>query len=145
MGSKWKSVLIKRACGSGLVGISIRRHFEGENSMKRMVIRFAAGRRFAIAGFVSFRGSVKSHHCAVALQRAVCLLALFCWGSSLRGQAPAGKTRTYYVAADEVNWDYAPTGRDEAMGHPFDALQKGYTESGPHQIGRVYRTTLSRS
>jgi hypothetical protein len=23
--------------------------------------------------------------------------------------APAGKTRTYYVAADEVQWDYAPS------------------------------------
>jgi hypothetical protein len=29
-------------------------------------------------------------------------------------------TRTYHVAADEVNWDYAPSGREEAMGHPFD-------------------------
>jgi hypothetical protein len=42
----------------------------------------------------------------------------------VRGQAalgePTGKTRTYYVAADEVNWDYAPSGRDEAMGHPFN-------------------------
>src|ERR1700719_5372324 len=62
--------------------------------------------------------------------RAFFLLAVFCWGSPLRGQAPAGKTRVYYVAADEVNWDYAPTGRDEAMGHSFDALQKGFTDSG---------------
>jgi len=23
-------------------------------------------------------------------------------------------------AADEVSWDYAPSGRDEAMGYPFD-------------------------
>jgi hypothetical protein len=110
--------------------------------MKRMLIRFAADRRFAIAGCVSFGGTVKSRHCAVALLRAVCLVALFCWGSSLRGQAPAGKTRTYYVAADEVNWDYAPTGRDEAMGHPFDALQKGYTDSGPHRIGRIYKKAI---
>ncbi|HYL63048.1 MAG TPA: multicopper oxidase domain-containing protein [Candidatus Methylomirabilis sp.] len=87
---------------------------------------------------------MRSRHCAVALQRAVCLLALLGWSSSLRGQAPAGKTRVYYVAADEVNWDYAPTGRDEAMGHPFDALQKVYTESGPHQIGRVYKKAIYR-
>ena len=52
---------------------------------------------------------------------------------------PAGKTRTYYVAADEVQWDYAPSGRDEAMGMEFDAIAKTYTESGPHQIGRVYK------
>jgi len=56
--------------------------------------------------------------------------------------APAGTTRTYYVAADEVNWDYAPSGRDEAMGMDFDAIAKGYTESGPHQIGRVYKKAV---
>jgi len=39
--------------------------------------------------------------------------------------------RTYYVAADEVDWDYAPSGRDEAMGQPFDSIAKGYTEPGP--------------
>lgn len=87
---------------------------------------------------------MKSRHCAVVFQRAICLLALFCWGGSLRAQSPTGKTRVYYVAADEVNWDYAPTGRDEAMGHPFDALQKVYTESGPHQIGRVYKKAIYR-
>jgi FtsP/CotA-like multicopper oxidase with cupredoxin domain len=59
--------------------------------------------------------------------------------------APAsGKIRTYYVAADEVDWDYAPSGRDEAMGHPFDELEKGYTEPGPHRIGRVYKKAVYR-
>jgi FtsP/CotA-like multicopper oxidase with cupredoxin domain len=58
--------------------------------------------------------------------------------------ASIGKTRIYYIAADEVEWDYAPTGRDEAMDHPFDALQESYTESGPHQIGRIYRKAIYR-
>lgn len=58
--------------------------------------------------------------------------------------APAGKTRTYYVAADEVNWDYAPSGRDEAMGMDFDDIAKGFTESGPHHIGRVYKKAIYR-
>jgi FtsP/CotA-like multicopper oxidase with cupredoxin domain len=58
--------------------------------------------------------------------------------------ATAGKIRTYYVAADEVDWDYAPSGRNEAMGQPFDQLEKGYTESGPHQIGRVYKKAIYR-
>jgi hypothetical protein len=69
------------------------------------------------------------------------LLGMLFFGPALRGQAAqadaTGKTRRYYVAADEVNWDYAPSGRDEAMGHPFDQLERGYTEPGPHQIGRV--------
>jgi manganese oxidase len=51
----------------------------------------------------------------------------------------AGKTRTYYVAADEVQWDYAPSGRDEAMGMEFDEVGKAFTQSGPHRIGRVYK------
>lgn len=58
--------------------------------------------------------------------------------------ATGGKIRSYYIAADEVSWDYAPAGRDEAMGHPFDELQKGFTESGPHQIGRIYRKAVYR-
>jgi len=55
-----------------------------------------------------------------------CGLAVLPFNSSLRGQSPEGKLRVYYVAADEIQWDYAPAGREEAMGHPFDELQKGY-------------------
>ena len=52
-----------------------------------------------------------------------CLVgAIFCALSLCSAvTAQEGKTRTYYVAADEVQWDYAPSGRDEAMGMPFDA------------------------
>jgi hephaestin len=57
---------------------------------------------------------------------------------------PAGTTRTYYVAADEVQWDYAPSGRDEAMGMEFDDIGKAFTQSGPHRIGRVYRKAVYR-
>ena len=78
---------------------------------------------------------------------AILFLAL-CSVPAAQAQTPpaglTGKTRTYYVAADEVNWDYAPTGRDEAMGHPFDELEKGYTETGPHHIGRVYKKAIYR-
>ncbi|MGH9411488.1 MAG: multicopper oxidase domain-containing protein [Vicinamibacterales bacterium] len=41
-------------------------------------------------------------------------------GAQAPRTAPAGKTRTYYVAADEVQWGYAPSGRDEAMGPAED-------------------------
>ena len=58
--------------------------------------------------------------------------------------AATGKTRVYYVAADEVEWDYAPSGRDEAMGMPFDAIARQFTESGPHRIGRVYKKAIYR-
>ncbi len=58
--------------------------------------------------------------------------------------APAGKTRTYYVAADEVQWDYAPSGRDEAMGMPFDDVAKGFVETSADHIGRVYKKAVYR-
>ncbi len=49
---------------------------------------------------------------------------LACFACVVQAQSAPGKVRTYYVAADEVNWDYAPSGRDEAMGHPFDDARK---------------------
>lgn len=58
--------------------------------------------------------------------------------------AHSGKTRTYYVAADEVEWNYAPSGRDEAMGMDFDPIAKGFAESGPHQIGRINKKAIYR-
>jgi len=82
-----------------------------------------------------------------------CILALLVTVSALflaptRGQekpkSSGGRTRTYYVAADEVNWNYAPTGRDEAMGMPFDDISKLYTQPGPHRIGSVYKKAVYR-
>ena len=35
-------------------------------------------------------------------------------------------------------------GRDEAMGMDFDAIAKGFTESGPHRIGRVNKKAIYR-
>lgn len=88
-------------------------------------------------------GNLNQRNVARVFLGAAGLIGMLACGPAVRGQAAptqtAGTTRTYYVAADEVNWDYAPTGRDEAMGMPFDELQKGYTESGPHRIGRVYK------
>lgn len=56
----------------------------------------------------------------------------------------AGKTRVYYIAADEVEWNYAPSGRDEAMGMAFDAIARDFTQPGPHQIGSVYKKAIYR-
>ena len=56
----------------------------------------------------------------------------------------AGKARTYYVAADELQWDYTPSGRDEGMGTEFDEVGKAITESGPHRIGHVYKKAIYR-
>ena len=53
-----------------------------------------------------------------------------------------GRTRTYYIAADEVDWDYAPGGIDKMMGMKFDGYSKTFVEKGPHRIGTVYRKAL---
>jgi len=42
------------------------------------------------------------------------------------------------------DWDYAPTGRDEAMEHAFRDFEKNYMEAGPHRIGRIYKKAVYR-
>lgn len=56
----------------------------------------------------------------------------------------SGKTHTYYIAADEVDWDYAPGGVNKMMGMKFDGYSKVFTERGPHRIGTVYRKAIYR-
>ncbi|MGE3840217.1 MAG: copper oxidase, partial [Vicinamibacterales bacterium] len=56
----------------------------------------------------------------------------------------AGRVRTYYVAAEEVDWDYAPLGLNMETGKPFEGTAAAYTQTGPNRIGRVYRKALYR-
>jgi hephaestin len=65
------------------------------------------------------------------------------WAARAAGES-AGTTRTYYIAADEVTWDYAPSGKDLISGMPFDGAQKIYTERGKYRIGRIYRKAMYR-
>lgn len=54
------------------------------------------------------------------------------------------RVHTYYVAADEVDWNYVPSGIDQMMGMEFMGYSKVVTERGPHRIGTVYRKALYR-
>ena len=56
----------------------------------------------------------------------------------------AGATRTYYVAADEVDWNYAPADHDHMTGKPYDERARYYTEKGPERIGPIYRKAVYR-
>jgi len=58
---------------------------------------------------------------------------------------PSGEIRTYYIAADEVDWDYAPGGVNKMMGRKFEGYSTVFTERSPHRIGTVYREALYRS
>lgn len=52
--------------------------------------------------------------------------------------------RTYYIAADEVNWNYAPTGLNQITGKPFTGVERVYALPTPHHIGPVYRKATYR-
>jgi len=58
----------------------------------------------------------------------------------------SSKTREYFIAAVERDWNYAPSGFNVVKGikleHDGNAAQS--TVSGPHRIGRVYRKVLYR-
>ena len=71
-------------------------------------------------------------------------LALLLAVTSFAQVNSAGKVHTYYVAADEVDWNYTPLGIDRMMGMPFTASAKLFTEAGPHRIGSIYRIAIYR-
>jgi hephaestin len=54
------------------------------------------------------------------------------------------KIRTYFIAADEVEWDYAPSGMNKMMGMKFEGYPLTFVEQGPHRIGKVYRKAVYR-
>ena len=58
--------------------------------------------------------------------------------------AAGGVTRTYYVAADEVLWDYAPRGLNKITGKPFGDVENVFMQNGPDRIGRIYRKAVYR-
>jgi FtsP/CotA-like multicopper oxidase with cupredoxin domain len=55
-----------------------------------------------------------------------------------------GQTRTYYIAADEVDWNYAPSGMNQAMGTPFMGIAKEFMEHRADRIGSIYRKAIYR-
>lgn len=79
------------------------------------------------------------------LALAVCLLApALLTSCSQSAGASTGQVHTYYVAADEVKWDYTPDGTNVAMGMPFHGIETRYVERGPHSIGHIYWKAVYR-
>jgi len=58
---------------------------------------------------------------------------------SARNAPAVGKTRTYYIAAEEVDWDYAPDNINKITGEPFDDEANVFVMNGTDRIGKVYR------
>jgi FtsP/CotA-like multicopper oxidase with cupredoxin domain len=55
-----------------------------------------------------------------------------------------GEVRTYYIAADELEWDYAPGDVDPMTGEPWAGAAAFFTQSTPTQIGKVYKKAIYR-
>src|SRR5204862_1366609 len=68
------------------------------------------------------------------------LLAAGCAATSANG----GVTRSYYVAADEVMWDYAPAEGNKISGEPWSPLDKEFIERRPDRVGKVYKKAVYR-
>lgn len=54
------------------------------------------------------------------------------------------RVRRYFIAADEVLWDYAPSGRNEITGKPFDDVARIYVAPGKNRVGSRYQKALYR-
>jgi FtsP/CotA-like multicopper oxidase with cupredoxin domain len=54
------------------------------------------------------------------------------------------QTRTYFIAADSAKWNYAPDGKDDITGKPWDDVSAKYTVAGPDRIGSRYTKSLYR-
>jgi FtsP/CotA-like multicopper oxidase with cupredoxin domain len=69
---------------------------------------------------------------------AAALVALGLGTGFVQGRAgPRPRTHTYFVAVDEVAWDYAPSGMNQITGKPFGPLENINMAGGPDRIGHV--------
>lgn len=110
--------------------------------MKRISWDFMAGNLRERRGSPNGRGASAMRMLWALQGKAPGALAL-CFALLTPAVAQAA-VRTYYVAAQEVRWDYAPDGRDRMTGKPFSESQQEFTERGPSRIGRVYVKAVYR-
>jgi hephaestin len=61
-----------------------------------------------------------------------------------KSAVPSTQTRTYYIAADEVDWNYAPQGKNMITGQPFTDDENVFVKNGPDRIGSTYTKALYR-
>jgi hephaestin len=94
---------------------------------------------------------IRARH-AFVLVSALTLLVAGC-DSAKHSSAPvpgtaaltvAAQNRVYFIAADQVQWNYASKGRNEITGKPFDETADTYVKAGPDRIGSTYTKCLYR-
>ena len=70
---------------------------------------------------------------------ALATLALWAWPALADGQV-----RQYYIAADPVVWDYAPTNRNLIFDKEFDDQEAFFVQAGDYRAGKVFKKALYR-
>ena len=60
------------------------------------------------------------------------------------GEDDGGEVRRYFLAAEEIDWDYAPDREDRIAGEPFGEDAKVFVEKSDDRIGSTYRKALFR-
>ena len=75
------------------------------------------------------------HNCVLGL--VLIASGMVCVWAEADNAVSSGKVRTYYIAAEELTWDYAPGGINQITGKPFGEAENFWVASGPHQIGKV--------
>jgi FtsP/CotA-like multicopper oxidase with cupredoxin domain len=86
-------------------------------------------------------------HRALALSAGLALVAaagVVAVTRPARTNASAGQTRTYHIAADPLDWDYAPSGKN-LLGPHFDADAGTFLDHGDDRIGHVDRKSVYRA
>jgi hypothetical protein len=85
------------------------------------------------------------------MQFAFLLVALLAWSVKGHGDvaiqpqtAPSGQVRTYFIAADEVDWEYAPSRTDQVHGEPYHFQDNPASKGMRDPNATLYRKALFR-
>jgi len=99
------------------------------------------------APMVRYRRTAATSGAAVLAVALAALLLAVGAGSfrTLQGSAPSGVTRTYYIGADPVLWNYTPSGHDVITGTALgasNATVQYYTERNATYLGTSFEKCL---
>ncbi len=81
---------------------------------------------------------------ALSVFTLACLLCVPKAQADPADKKPQGVTRTYYIAAEEIEWDYTPEGKDMMMSADFDPYERIFTAPAADRIGSKYRKAVFR-
>ena len=79
---------------------------------------------------------------ALLLTSAVLVVPQLAGAQQPQGPPPRPQTRTYFVAADEIDWDFAPTGMDQIRGITIDSARPALRRAG--RFGTTVRKAAYR-